>query len=374
MNESTTYVGLDVHKDSIQVAMLLPGSSAAQEWGLEHSATKVTGLLRRLRRRAPGPVVCCYEAGPCGYELQRRLEAGGVTCKVIAPSLIPKRPGQRIKTDKRDARSLAEFLRAGLLTEVRAPTPDEEALRDLCRAREDAKEDQLRARHRLSKFLLRQGRMWGPGRRAWTQAHHAWLRQQVFGSTPARVVFEDYLRAVEHAVERVRDLDVAIEEMAVQEPYAEPVGWLRCFRGISTVTAVSLVAELHGFERFSSPRALMGFLGLVPSEHSSGGTRRQGAITKAGNSHVRRLLVESAWHYRHKPYVGQQLRRRREGQPGWVIAVADKAQHRLHRRYCRLSARGKPRNKVCVAVARELVGFVWAVMHTAEERETSKAA
>jgi transposase len=374
MNEATTYVGLDVHKDSIQVAMLLPGSSKPQEWGLEHSPSKVTGLLRRLRRRAPGPVVCCYEAGPCGYELQRRFEEGGVSCKVIAPSLIPKRPGQRVKTDKRDARGLAEFLRAGLLTEVRTPTAEEESLRDLCRAREDAKEDQLRARHRLSKFLLRQGRKWGPGRKNWTMVHHAWLRQQVFHDTPARVVFEDYLRAVEHAAERIRDLDTAIEEMATREPYAERVGWLRCFRGISTVTAVSLVAELHGFERFSSPRALMGFLGLVPSEHSSGGSRRQGSITKAGNSHVRRLLVESAWHYRHKPHVGLMLRRRREGQPGWVVAVADKAQHRLHRRYCRLSARGKPRNKVTVAVARELVGFVWSVLHEASRRDASQAA
>jgi transposase len=319
-------------------------------------------LAKKLLREAPEDVLCCYEAGPGGYALQRQMQAVGVRCQVVAPSLIPVKPGERVKTDRRDARKLANLLRAGLLTEVHPPTVEEEAVRDLCRCREDAKEDLLRSRHRLVKMLLRRGTVWVAGKRAWTKAHHEWLRGLRFELPADRAVFEDYLLAIEQIEERIARLDAKLEALSQEEPYREPVGWLRCFRGIDTVTAMTLVAELHDFRRFHSARELMAYLGLVPSEHSSGGGRRRGSITKAGNCHVRRVLVETAWHYRHAPALSKKYRRRRRGQPTWVLALADRAQQRLHRRYVRLSARGKPHNKVAVAIARELVGFIWVAL------------
>ena len=360
-----TYVGLDAHKKAINVAMLLPGQRGPVDWEVTNEPRAIRRLVKRLRREAPGEIRCCYEAGPCGYALQRRLmsdEKAGVICEVVAPSLIPIKPGDRVKTDRRDARKLAELLRAGLLTEVHPPTEAEEAVRDLCRCREDAKEDLLRARHRLSKLLLRRGWVYGGGKKAWTVAYRQWLRGLEFEHEADRVVFEDYLLAVEQVEERVKSLDDRLAEAAEREPYREPVGWLRCFRGIDTVTAMTVVAEIHNFQRFESARGLMAYLGLTPSEHSSSDKRHLGSITKAGNSHVRRVLVEASWHYRHHPGVGQRLRQRRQGQPGRVIALADKAQQRLCRRYRRLTGRGKPANKVVVAVARELVGFIWAAL------------
>jgi transposase len=283
---------------------------------------------------------------------------------VVAPSLIPRKPGERIKTDRRDARKLAELSRAGLLTEVLAPTPADEAVRDLCRAREDAHEDLVRARHRLSKLLLRRGWVWSGGRRAWSQSHRVWLRSLRFEHAADQMVFQDYLLAIEHVEERLRGLEHQIEQVSQQAPYAEPVSTLRCFRGIDTVTAMGLVAELHDFGRFDSARGLMAFLGLVPSEHSSAQSQYRGAITKAGNTHARRLLIEAAWHYRHRPSVAS-LKQRRQDQPAQVVALADKAMLRLHRRFSRLVAKGKPRPKVAVAVARELTGFIWAALHRA---------
>ncbi len=283
-------------------------------------------------------------------------------CEVVAPSLIPFKPGERIKSDRRDARKLAELLRAGLLTEVHAPTQDEEAVRDLCRCREDAREDLTRVRHRMSKFLLRRGCTYNLTRKAWGRLHRQWLRGLKFERAADQAIFDDYLLAIEQVEERLCSLDARLGSIAEQEPYREPVAWLRCFRGIDTTTALSLVAELHDFRRFTSARALMAYLGLVPSEHSSGEGRRRGAITKTGNRHVRRLLVETAWHYRHRPTVGLTLRRRRHGQPARVIALADRAQQRLCRRYARMAARGKPHNKIVVAIARELVGYLWATL------------
>lgn len=360
MQETTTYVGLDVHKDSIFVAMLRPGQPAL-EWQQAHDAAAVRRLIRKLQREAPGPIVCCYEAGPCGYGLQRQLTAAGIACDVVAPSLIPLKPGERIKTDRRDARKLAELLRAGLLTAVAPPTEDEEAVRDLCRCREAAKVDRERARHRLSKLLLRRGVRYAAGR-PWTRRHYAWLRQVQFERTMERTVFEQYLLALEQIDDRLRTLDAALAATAQQEPYRTPVGWLRCFRGIDTVTALTIVAELHGFARFRTARDLMAYLGLVPSEHSSAERHRRGRITKAGNKHVRRLLVEAAWHYQHRPGVGAALRQRRTDQPGRIIALADKAQRRLHQRYWKLLGAQKPPNRAVIAVARELVGFLWAAL------------
>jgi transposase len=286
-----------------------------------------------------------------------------VSCDVIAPALIPRKAGERIKTDRRDARKLAELLRAGLLTVVRPPTPEEEAVRDLCRARDDAREDLQRCRHRLGKLFLRRGLHY-PGRN-WTRRHREWIDSLAWTHTAERAVVDDYLLAIDHTEARVVELDAQLTEIAQREPYREPVGWLRCFRGIDTLSAMLILAELHDFRRFASPRALMAYLGLVPGEHSSGETHRRGRITRTGNALVRRVLVEIAWHYQHRAGVGRALKRRREGQPSRVIAIADKAQQRLCRRFRRLAATHKPPPKVAVAVARELAGFVWAALQGA---------
>ena len=374
MGKATTYVGMDVHQKDIAVAMLVPGSLRAVEWTVVNEGRAVKRLARRLKREAAGKVVeSVYEAGPCGYAVQRQFAGEGVVCRVVAPSLIPVKPGERIKTDRRDARKLAELARAGLLTEVHAPTPEQEAVRDLCRCREDAKEDLLRARHRLSKMLLRRGWRYGAGR-AWTARHRAWLRGLRFEHPADLVVFDDYLVAIELLEQRLRGLDGALEEISRSEPYAERVGWLRCFRGIDTITAMTVLAELHDFRRFTSPRQLMAYLGLVPREHSSGESTRRGGLTKAGNSHVRRVLIEAAWHYRHRPAVGAKLRRRRQGQPAAMIALADRAQQRLYRRWGRLVlGRGKPTPKAVAALARELAGFVWAALAQSPQPPTSAA-
>jgi transposase len=361
--DDVTYVGLDTHKVRIYVAVLFPGREKAVEWDVANDAASVRGMVKKIVREAPGQVHFCYEAGPCGYVLQRQIEAASdrALCVVVAPSLIPRKPGDRIKTDRRDARKLAELHRAGLLTEVVAPTPEDEAVRDLVRAREDAKQDQTRCRHRLGKMLLRRG-LGHPGKRSWTQAHWRWLKSLRFDDAADQVVLDDYLLALEQIDERLRGLETHIGLVAQRERYAAHVGWLRCFRGIDTLTAISILAELHDFTRFRTARHLMAYLGLVPSEYSSGDRLKRGRITGAGNQHVRRLLVEAAWHYRHRPSVAA-IEKRRKGQPAGVIAIADRAQQRLHRRFHRMvMTQGKPSPKAVVAVARELAGFIWAAM------------
>jgi transposase len=364
MEEGTTYVGLDAHQASTNGAVILASGEVVED----RFATTSEGIrrwVRRLRRRCPGRIVCCYEAGPLGYGLQRTLVSLGVECMVIAPSLIPSKPGDRIKTDRRDALKLAELLAAGLLTEVHVPTPEQEAIRDLCRARGSVKGDQKRIQHRLSKFLLRRSVRWTSGRKMWTGAHRQWLRGLRLEHPADQDILDDHLLALEQNEGRLTALDEKLAQWATQEPHAEAVGWLRCFRGIDTLTALSVVAEIHDWRRFPSPRALMAYLGMVPSESSSGGKFQRGGLTKAGNSRVRRLLIEAAWHYRHRPSVGYRLAKRREGQPPEIIAIADRAQQRLHRRYTRLNARGKNHNQVIAAVGRELVGFLWAAMQRA---------
>jgi transposase len=360
--EGTTFVGLDAHKEWISVAMLLPGRDTAIEWRIPNEGGAIRRMLRRIEREAPAEVRFCYEAGPCGYALQRQITAWSeASCLVVAPSLIPGKPGDRVKTDRRDAKKLAFLFRAGLLTEVQPPSEEDEAARDLCRAREDAREDLVRCRHRLTKFLLRRGIVFTGGKRAWTKAHRQWLRALRFEQDWDQLVFCDYLVAVEHLEGRLDVLADRLEQLSREPRYAMPVAVLRCFRGFDTVTATTIVVELHTFHRFPSPRRLMAFVGLVPSEHTSGSRRRLGAITKTGNGHVRRLLIEAAWNYRHPPRVGT-LARRRKGQPARVIALADRAMQRLYRRYIRLTLRGVPPQKAVVAVARELVGFVWAAL------------
>lgn len=370
MHDSTTYVALDAHKKEHAVSMLLPGRDRAEEWTVRNTAAEIRRMVRRIRRLAPGEVEMCYEAGVCGFALQRQIEAQGVTCKVIAPTLVPVEPGRRIKTDRRDARQLARLLRAELLTEVHAPNEAQEAVRDLVRSREAAGADLLRSRHRVSKFLLRRARVYRDGR-AWTQKHFRWLSGLEFAHATDAYVFEHALVEVLRRQEQVQELTEAVEAAARQAPYAEAVGWLRCFRGIDTLTAMTVVVELHGFERFSSPRQLMSYLGLTPSERSSGDTQHKGGITKTGNRRVRRVLTEASWHQRRRPVTSQALRQRRAGQPAWVIQLADQAMHRLHRRYWHLVQKGKLPTKAVIAVAREFVGFLWAALYL---RERSSAA
>jgi transposase len=360
---SITHVGMDVHRQTIAVAVLSPGETKPVEWQIQNEPAAVRRLIRQLSQRAP--VACAYEAGPTGYVLQRQFEAAQLPCLIAAPSLIPVRHGDRIKTDRRDARKLAELLRAGLLTAVHPPTEDHEAVRDLCRCREDAQQDLVRARHRLGKFLLRRGLIFREGW-PWSQRHRTWLNSLRFARDAERIVFEDYILAVEQQEARVRALDQHLEAVSAVEPYRTPVAHLRCFRGIDTVTALSLVAELHDIRRFPTAPDLMSYLGLVPSEYSSGGKRHRGGITRAGNSHVRKLLVETAWHYRHKPAVGVRLAKRRRGQPPQVIARADRAQQHLCKQYRKMAARGKHHNTTVVAIARLLVGYIWDTLRTAQ--------
>jgi len=359
--ERTTYIGLDAHKRRHRVAVLLPGEKTFEEWEIPNEARSIKRMVKKVIKMGPRGVCFCYEAGPCGYALQRQIEGLGAKCVVVAPSLVPVKPGERIKTDRRDARKLAKMLASGLLTEVRAPTREEESVRDLCRCREDVREDLTRNRHRMSKFLLRRGMIYPKGKN-WTKRHRAWLRSLSFEDRSSQVTFEQYLIGIEQLEERLRGVEAEIETLAQSERYQEAVGWLCCFRGIKTITAMTLLSELHDFRRFHSARELMAYLGLVPSEDSSGDRRRRGSITKTGNRHVRRVLVETGWHYRHLPTVGIDLRRRREGQPGSVISLAEKAQNRLHRRFWYLCNKGKSPNKAVVAVARELVGFIWSVL------------
>ncbi len=363
MKNVTTYVGIDAHKKDLFIAMVVGTQATPVTWTVPNESSAIRRLVRKLEREAPGPVRACYEAGPCGYALQRQMTTTRVACQVIAPALIPRKPGERIKTNARDARKLAELHRAGLLTEVRPPTPEEEAVRDLCRARDDAREDLQRSRHRLGKLLLRRGLHFSG--RNWTRAHRHWIHSLTWAQPAERVVVDDYQLAIDHLEARLRELDAQLGEIAQTDPYREPVGWLRCFRGIDTLTAILILAELHDFRRFPSARALMAYLGLVPGEDSTGEKHRRGRITRTGNTLVRRLLVETAWHYQHRPGIGVALRRRRQGQPGRVIAIADKAQHRLCRRFRRLAEHHKPAPKIAVAIARELAGFLWAALQPA---------
>jgi len=360
---SITYVGMDVHKSGINVAVILPDSKEiSQEWQIANESRSRARMLRKIQRLGGTQVRFCYEAGPCGYGLQREFRDAGVECIVVAPSLIPSKPGERIKTDRRDGRKLAELFKAGLLTEVHPPSPEEEAVRDLTRAREDAIRDLLSARHRLTKMLLRHGYVYRQGTN-WTQRHRAWLKGIRLEVPGLQNVLDNYLLAVEQIEERLKHLTELLEEVARSDDYAELVGWLCCLRGVNTVTAMTILAELHDVSRFKTPRELMCYLGLTPSEHSSGGRTRRGSITKAGNGHVRRVLVEAAWNYRHRPAVSAHLAKRRKGQPADIIAIADRAQQRLYKRYYKLKeAHCKHHNVVTVAVARELTGFIWSIL------------
>ena len=372
MEKGITYVGIDVDRLKLHVAMLVPGARRPMEWEVNPDEADVRRMVRKVIKEASRDVAFCYEAGPAGYALARQLEGMGVRCAVIAPSLTPRKPGDRVKTDRRDAKKLAELFRAGLLTEVWPPTPAQESVRDLCRCLEDVKQDLMRHRHRAGKFLLRRGYVYRDGR-AWTQKHDVWLRSLPLTHPADTVVLGNYLLAIAEAETRLGEIEAEIRQYAQAPEYSERVGWLRCFYGVDIITAMTLLTEIHGVERFSSPRRLMAYIGLVPSEKSSGDRTRRSRITKTGNGHLRRILIECAHHYRHAPGVGKTLKARRAGQPGWAIALADRAHQRLHRRYKRMIFRGKPYGKTIVAVARELAGFVWAMLNR-PETSTAQAA
>ncbi len=354
MSELTTVaVGLDVHAHSIRLAAV-----RADELLEERTLAYDEEAVERVLRRWPS-VRCCYEAGPTGFGLHRFLVGRGIDCAVVAPGLVPQRPGERVKTDSRDARKLARLLAGGLLEPIHVPSPEFEAARDLVRAREDARLDRMRDRHRLSKFCLRHGLRLPTS--SWTVARRTWLSEQRFEFVAQQQTFATYLHAVDLVDARIAQLEQAIGETAEQEPWRELVARLRCLRGIDTLTALALVAEIGDFNRFKTAAEFMAFVGLVASERSSGEQRRQGSITKVGNAHVRRLLVESAWHARRRPTLGYQLARRQRGQDPAVIERAWRCQQRLYQRWQRMAGRGKPHQKIVVACARELAGFVWAI-------------
>ena len=357
MKQSLIYVGLDVHKDSIVLAMATRKQPAVvlrkmpNDWAQLLKTLEKVGDIDRLR--------ICYEAGPTGYDLARRLNATGISCVIVAPSLIPVQPGQRIKTDRRDARKLADLHRNGQLVEVRIPETETEAMRDLERARDDAKNAERTAKQQLDKFLLRHGRMWS--RSKWTRLHWAWIERQELPSEALRRVLADYIRTVKEATTRLERLEKDIEELAETWALTPLVKAFQALRGVRLITAVILAAEVGDYARFGTPRELMAYLGMVPSESSSGQRRRQGRITRTGNGHVRRILTESAWNYRFYPRPSRAIIKRRESLPTEVVAIAEKAEERLSKRYRHLIQKGKSSPKAVTAVARELAGFVWAI-------------
>ena len=360
MTESTTIIAFDQHAASVVAAVLPAGQAGPSIQALASDLPTIGRFVRRVSRQ--GPVACCYEAGPCGFALQRYLSAQGVPCIVIAPGLTPRRSGDRIKTDRRDARQLAILYRAGALTAIHVPSEAEEAVRDVLRCREDALTDLVRARHRLSKFLLRHNQRYTTTKRAWGTRHAEWLRGLRFPLLPLQQTYTAYLRTVDEAQARIVTLEQDLREYLSEAPCADRVRRLRCFRGVGDLTALTIAAELGDVRRFTTARQLMGFVGLVPSEHSSGAHHGRGRITKTGNRHLRRVLIEAAWHYRHHPHVGRDLAARQRGAPPAHVARAWAAQYRLFRCYRRLAARGKPHQVAVTAVARELTGFVWAAL------------
>jgi transposase len=332
-------------------------------------ANRAESVRKLVKKLGPAEhLKACYEAGPTGYVLYWQLAELGVACEVIAPTLVPMKAGDRVKTDRRDAERLARSYRSGDLTAVWVPDEGSEALRDLVRAREAAKQDQLRARHRLGKFLLRMGQRPAVGMKAWTAPYMAWVRQVHFTQLAREATMLDYLYEVDHMGERVKRLEQSITEAVKLATPAvqEVVKGLQALRGIAEISAVTIVAELGSITRFENARQLMGYSGAVPSEDSSGQRTRRGSITKTGNAHLRRIVVEAAWSYRHRPAIGPRLRKRQEGVPEPIKEIAWKAQVRLTKRYARLAAAGKDQRKIITAVGRELLGFIWAIGIKAE--------
>lgn len=364
------FVGLDVHAETIAVAVAEQEGEVRSLGMVPNRGESIRKLLKRL-----GPVEelrFCYEAGPTGYVVYWQLTALGARCEVVAPTLVPVKSGERVKTDKRDALKLARNYRAGELTPVWVPDAAHEGLRDLVRAREAAKKDQLRARHRLGKFLLRHGKRPPADVKPWTVNYLLWVKREVhFEQLSQEATLLDYINEVEHAAARIGRLDRAIEEAVKLAPprMRAVVEALQALRGVAQVSAVTIVAELGEISRFRQARQLMGYSGMVASEHSSGERIHRGGITKTGNAHLRRVVIEAAWAYRHRPMVGWSLRKRQEAVSEEVKEIAWKAQHRLYGRYRKLAGRGKKTQQVVTAMARELLGFIWAIALEVEAKK-----
>jgi transposase len=362
MNQSSTlYIGMDVHKDTIAVAYVAKDHDAEVVYRgtIGTRQADIDQLIRKLQSKAQH-LVFVYEAGPCGYWLSRYLTKKGYSCWVVAPSLIPKKAGDRVKTDRRDAVQLARLLRSGDLTRVYVPTVEDEAIRDLARAREDAIHDLKTAKFRLNAFVLRHA-IRSTGRATWSPAPLRWLSEVVCATPAQQIVFQEYVRTVHEHTERLQRLEQELQEQVKAWRLQPVVEALEGLRGVQFTVAVTIVAELGDLTRFENPRQVMKYLGLIPSEYSSGERRRQGAITKAGNTHARRVLVEGAWAYRYPAKVSRHLQLRLEQLPKPIQDISWKAQVRLCKRYRRLMARGKHANQVVVAIARELAGFIWAI-------------
>jgi transposase len=360
-NHNIAWVGMDTDTKNNQVAVY-------RGWEKEPTAEWISGmdrkgiqkLIERLRKEE-SEVRCVYEAGPCGYELYRKLQKAGIHCDVIAPSLTPHKPGDHVKTNRRDARNLGRLYRAGELTTIQVPDEKQEAVRDLVRAREDVREDLTRRQHRLSRFLFRQGLAYTEGT-AWTQKHWRWMKKITFEDTNLETVLEESIRAVQQSQEQLKAFDARIEETAGQPEYKKKVGRFKTLRGVRTVTAMTIVAEAWDLRRYSTAPQFMGSTGLVSSEHSTGDQHHRGKITKTGNAHLRRVLVEAAWQYRHSSIAGLSIKKRRQGQSAAVIMIAERADQRLNRKFRRLVDRYNKKPAVAaVAVARELAGFIWAI-------------
>lgn len=371
MEEFSKYVALDVHKETNAVGLADASGGQARFFGEIANTPEALAKLVRKLKKGGGRLSWCYEAGPCGYEIYRQLSELGEHCLVVAPSLIPKKAGDRIKTDRRDALSLARLHRAGELTGVWVPDGAQEALRDLTRAREDMKLLQRQAKQRLSAFLLRHGERY-TGKAKWTQAHARWLETVKCVQPVSQIVFQEYVDTVKACAERVQGLDKQIELASRESVFWPVIEALMALRGVNLLTATTVVAELGDLHRFASAPQLMAYLGLVPSEHSSGATQSRGAITKTGNGHVRRVLVEAAWTYRHPARKSALLQRRAEPTPQAVQDIAWKAQKRLCQRYRHLTGRGKQTVQACTAVARELAGFIWAIGQTLPQPATQR--
>jgi transposase len=366
MKEKVRFLGMDVHAETISVAVAEADGEVRSLGTIANRAESIRKLIRKLG--SVEQLRACYEAGPTGYVLYWQLSELGVECAVIAPTLAPVKAGDRVKTERRDAERLARSHRAGDLTAVWVPDVASEALRDLVRAREAAKQDQLRARHRLAKFLSRQGQRPAVGVKAWTVAYMTWVRQLRFAQPAQDAVRLDYLHEVEHMSERIKRLEEAIREAVEQAPpqMQAVVQGLQALRGIALISAVTIASEIGSVSRFRDARQLMSYSGTVPSENSSGKRVQRGGITKSGNAHLRRILGEAAWSYRRQPAVRPALRKRQEGVPEEIRQIAWKAQVRLSKRYARLAAAGKDQRKIVTAVGRELLGFVWAIGLCAE--------
>jgi transposase len=353
-----TWVGLDVHAAKVVACVVDAESGELSVHSLPGETARVVEFCQALAT----PVRVAYEAGPTGFELARSLHARGIACLVAAPGKIERPAQDRVKTDRRDAERLVRLLMIDGLVAVRVPSGEEEALRDLVRAREDVRGDLMRARHRLGKMLLRHDIRFEDTTSRWGERHRAWLAKLELGQPGVQATLTDYVGAIDALVLRRATLETAIAELVPSSPLAQTVARLRCLRGIDTLSAVGLAVEIGDFSRFERAGKLMSYVGLVPTEHSTGGTRRQGHITKTGSSHARRLLIEAAWHYRRPPRLGSTLERRQEGQDPLVVAIAWKAQQRLHHLWRRLDLkRGKRKTIVAVAVARHLAGFCWAI-------------